>query len=255
MPKPASKLNTRNSQGLTPLLEAVQTNNINRVAELLEQKCNPNIQDTESGYTALHKVFQFNQCLLKGNLKMALLILRHGGIDFNIKDNEKMTFLEMLSCTLRLPKIPIKDICKDEDGEPLSIVNIAEMSSSSYSLWTWGSNKNFLLGSTDLDNRTHPENVKLIDNFDPIDYKMLFEKDHDILQIAMSEYHCVILTKFQVFTYGFGIGGRLGHGSEETIFKPQPVGRLRNITFVAVGPDHTLCVDINGKVWTWLKQV
>ncbi len=59
MPKSNSKINQRNSEGLTPLLEAVQSDNMDLVAKLLEQKSNPNLQDIESGYTALHKVSSF----------------------------------------------------------------------------------------------------------------------------------------------------------------------------------------------------
>lgn len=118
----------------------------------------------------------------------------------------------------------------------------------SMSLWTWGCNSNFLLGhsSSGPDQLDFTKNLKF-----PATLSSLDDLDAQITQIAMSKYHMVILTTDCVFTHGFGSGGRLGHGSQETILHPSPLENIpEKCVSVAVGPDHTIFITEKGRVFS-----
>ena len=60
--KPVDTINQRDHEGRTPLMIKCSQNNISAVQELIQsEKLQVNLQDIESGYTALHKVVSFNQ--------------------------------------------------------------------------------------------------------------------------------------------------------------------------------------------------
>ncbi|KAJ3368612.1 hypothetical protein HDU91_000445 [Kappamyces sp. JEL0680] len=272
-------LQSRNEQGNTPLLEAASLRHsasINKIISVLMAYSGGvglNLQDLESGYTALHK------CLLKGQLKTALLILQNSTIDYNVKDNEGMTFLEMLDASIKLPKInaaPIfvleselhpppelddsavsaseHDLDESLDCTGESLLRRFQDPSASMSLWSWGSNSNYLLGHSLADSRLFPELVKISSRKPPdgIAFEALLDEDPQIVQVVMSKYHVALLTKTCLYTYGFGRGGRLGHGNEDTVMSPKIVeGFQCSIATVALGADHTMAITTDGRVWTW----
>ncbi|KAJ3257985.1 hypothetical protein HK103_004119 [Boothiomyces macroporosus] len=125
--------------------------------------------------------------------------------------------------------------------------------SSSMSLWSWGSNNNYLLGHGDFDTRTYPEKLNLFkDKSNSSHFESILDYDLDIKQIQVSKYHVAILTSQHLYTHGFGTGGRLGHGSEETVFTPKIVQGISTlVNQVAVGPDHTIAITTSGAVWVW----
>jgi hypothetical protein len=130
-------LNSVNQNEDTPLMAAISLDSLDLVDLLLEYSTyiNINYQDSESGYTALHK------CLLRGNLRMAVMILRSIPANSETKDHERMTCYQLLQISMKTP------IDRQEaDQNEIELCTIAKMSESttSTSLWTWGSNNNFV---------------------------------------------------------------------------------------------------------------
>ncbi len=74
------------------------------------------------------------------------------------------------------------------------------------------------------------------------------------IQIECGAYHTIVLTaEKEVFTWGKGADGRLGHGSDEDEALPRRVESLRkfNIVSVAAGYDHSAAVSEDGRLWMW----
>ena len=73
-------------------------------------------------------------------------------------------------------------------------------------------------------------------------------------QIALGNYHSVGVTpKGEVFTWGHGGNGSLGHGTtNDTIMKPAHVKSLvgKTVTHVCCS-DHTVVVTTEGELFTW----
>jgi hypothetical protein len=93
-----------------------------------------NAQDTESGWTALHRA------LYVGNLPAARLLLADDNVDPRVKDWEDMTCWDLFNGTVEGTNPP-EDVTEGD------------------ALFTWGTNRNFTLG-TDGD-RALPERVHL----------------------------------------------------------------------------------------------
>ena len=72
-------------------------------------------------------------------------------------------------------------------------------------------------------------------------------------QIALGSCHSVGVTpKGEVFTWGNGDNGSLGHGTTNTILKPAHVKSLvgKTVTHVCCS-DHTVVVTTEGELFTW----
>jgi alpha-tubulin suppressor-like RCC1 family protein len=196
----------------------------------------------------------------------ALLILANSNVDYMVKDKEGMTFLEMFEASIKLAKIPItlRNVVKLEDvdssfvsDDEVVVIEHAlsdfETPSASNSIWTWGSNNNYLLGSGLADSRSVPEQLNLTSKQTAnIDFTELLELDPQIIMIASSKYHVAILSKSNLYIYGFGVNGRLGLGDEKTQLQPKIVKGIDGcVSFVALGTDHSLAITDDGKVWSW----
>jgi alpha-tubulin suppressor-like RCC1 family protein len=75
-----------------------------------------------------------------------------------------------------------------------------------------------------------------------------------VIQVECGAYHTIVLTaEKEVFTWGKGAHGRLGHGSEDNEVLPRRVESLRksNIVSIAAGYDHSAAVSADGRVWMW----
>ncbi|XP_057857304.1 uncharacterized protein LOC131066540 isoform X2 [Cryptomeria japonica] len=75
-----------------------------------------------------------------------------------------------------------------------------------------------------------------------------------IIQIACGENHSAALSvDGQVFTWGRGKYGQLGHGCVENEFKPVQVKGLADQMIVQVicGGDHTMAINNEGKLFAW----
>lgn len=152
-------------------------------------------------------------------------------------------------------------------------------------VYTFGSNKNLNLGVGDQDDRQHPERIALKrpehllqrffreyqERYEDSSAALPRESSHaqdlpafikasplKIQTLAMSKLHTAILTndpESNLFTCGFGPGGRLGTGDESTRFSFVCIegGGLANrrVVSVALGQDHTLAITENGDIFSW----
>lgn len=76
----------------------------------------------------------------------------------------------------------------------------------------------------------------------------------DVHQIACGVRHAALVTKQgEVFTWGEGSDGRLGHGTDKAFSRPQLVEFLsvNQIEFVACGEFHTCATSVTGDLFIW----
>lgn len=76
----------------------------------------------------------------------------------------------------------------------------------------------------------------------------------DSRNIACGSKHAVLVTKQgQIFSWGDGSGGRLGHGVDADVSHPKLVDALSglNAELVACGEYHTCAVTLSGDLYTW----
>ncbi|KAJ3414257.1 hypothetical protein HDV05_006786 [Chytridiales sp. JEL 0842] len=186
-----------------------------------------NIPDFESGYTALH------QALFDGKLEIALAVmeLRPDG-DLTIPDKEGNTCLDLLNSTIDYnfasrSRRPAKEDVADDDSN--------------------------ILGHHNSNNRNLAERVDLNRGQQfPVSFCNWQHYQPVIKLAAVSKYHLLIVSDDGVYTNGFGAGGRLGLGHEETTFRPTKVaGVVGHVVYAAVGPDHSVVLTKDGEVWTW----
>ena len=85
-------LTSRDVDGNQPFMMAISTSNMELIKLLLKFKryIDINAKDLESGYTVMHKA------LLKGEIKLAISLLREFTIDTKVRDHEGLTCLELL---------------------------------------------------------------------------------------------------------------------------------------------------------------
>ena len=77
---------------------------------------------------------------------------------------------------------------------------------------------------------------------------------HEILHIACGvNYSAAVTSNFDVFTWGSGVFGNLGHGDTKDRSKPELVRRLigASIVTLAAGSKHMLALSHSGEVWSW----
>ncbi|CAO1623327.1 unnamed protein product [Jaminaea pallidilutea] len=239
-------------------------------ALLSHPSCNPNVQDAESGWTALHRA------LYLGNLNHALTLLRHSNIDVRVKDFENLSPFDLYNSTVAGTNPPV-------DGEIRG------------DLYLWGSNCNYTLGLGDGDDRAFPDLVTLPRHEASSSMRSSSfpgqatsphsdgeDEDHDgddathreaqsrslaapgrrfdrirVLDVQMSRLHTVVITDEKnvngnnVWVAGVGSGGRLGRAAA-TQSVLTPLADLRDtIVEATVGPDHTLLISTNGSVYSF----
>ncbi|XAR65472.1 hypothetical protein NMG60_11009611 [Bertholletia excelsa] len=76
----------------------------------------------------------------------------------------------------------------------------------------------------------------------------------DVQNIVCGHKHAVLLTKQgEAFSWGEGLGGRLGHGVELDVSNPKPISALRalNTELIACGEYHSCAVTLSGDLYTW----
>ncbi|KAM9964598.1 hypothetical protein ACTFIW_004369 [Dictyostelium discoideum] len=118
-----------------------------------------------------------------------------------------------------------------------------------YGLYSWGVNRWGQLGHGDQLNRNQPTLLSNIGSGsggsgNSISFSM----------VACGSQHSMIVSNYgELYTFGCGTTGRLGHGDEQPKFKPTPVSSLvgKSIVSVAAGVMHSSCVDSNGKIYSW----
>ncbi|CAE6370514.1 unnamed protein product [Rhizoctonia solani] len=191
-----------------------------------------NAQDTESGWTALHRA------LYAGNLPAAILLSARSEIDAGIRDLEGMTPFDVYNATVEgtVPE-PSPSVPRE--------------------LWVWGSNRNATLGIGSADDRGYPEAIHPLRSAEVLQ-KLSGSARFDLIgvnDIVMSRLHTSILTdegRGNLEACGFGGVGRLGT-KQHTQYSFGKVAGLENQTIirVALGLDHTLALTSGGDVLSW----
>jgi ankyrin repeat protein len=132
-----------NGNGNTLLMLAVIKKQPAAVKILLDvQTIDVNVQDYESGYTALHKA------MYNGQLCIAMLIWNTGRCNILLRDKEGNTCLDLLNSTIAPPSRYIQNTATHDNDECSSITDDASIQetlrSCSTSVWTWGTNCNYV---------------------------------------------------------------------------------------------------------------
>jgi alpha-tubulin suppressor-like RCC1 family protein len=75
-----------------------------------------------------------------------------------------------------------------------------------------------------------------------------------VIQVECGAHHTLALTADkEVYSWGMGSCGRLGHGSEDDEMLPRRIESLRNcnIISIAAGYDHSAAISAEGRLWMW----
>lgn len=105
----------------------------------------------------------------------------------------------------------------------------------------WGSGKDGRCGGGSEENQKRP-------------MKIFAESGVKLVSLICGYHHSAAISdKGVLFTWGRGIFGQLGHGSNESYTVPTPIASLNdfNIIQVACGWQHTLALTDTGRVFSW----
>ncbi|XP_058089879.1 ultraviolet-B receptor UVR8 isoform X3 [Magnolia sinica] len=107
---------------------------------------------------------------------------------------------------------------------------------------SWGRGEDGQLGHGDAEDRLVPTLLTALDGCDIV--SITCGADHTA---AYSE------SQMQVFSWGWGDFGRLGHGNSSDLFTPQPIKALQGLKIkqIACGDSHCLAVTMDGEVQSW----
>ncbi|XP_047330101.1 ultraviolet-B receptor UVR8 [Impatiens glandulifera] len=107
---------------------------------------------------------------------------------------------------------------------------------------SWGRGEDGQLGHGDAEDRLLPTQLSALDG-------------HEIISIICGADHTIALSQSnkQVYSWGWGDFGRLGHGNSSDLFIPQPIKALQGsrILQIACGDSHCLAVTDEGEVQSW----
>ncbi|KAL8483855.1 hypothetical protein ACS0TY_026516 [Phlomoides rotata] len=220
--KNGGNINARNSFGLTPLHIATWRNHTPVVRRLLEAGADPNARDGESGWSSLHRGLHF------GHLAVACVLLQFGA-SLTLEDSKSRTPVDLLS------------------GPVLQAVG-EENNSIATEVLSWGSGVNYQLGTGNAHIQKLPCKVDSL-------HGLLIES------ISAAKFHSVAVSAHgEVYTWGFGRGGRLGHpdfdihSGQAAVITPRQVTSglgARRVKAVAAAKHHTVVATEGGEVFTW----
>ncbi|KAK4490630.1 hypothetical protein RD792_001318 [Penstemon davidsonii] len=107
---------------------------------------------------------------------------------------------------------------------------------------SWGRGEDGQLGHGDAGDRFSPTQVSALDGQEIV--SVTCGADHTT---AYSE------SKVQVYSWGWGDFGRLGHGNSSDLFSPQPIKALQGMRIkqIACGDSHCLAVTMEGEIQSW----
>ena len=72
------------------------------------------------------------------------------------------------------------------------------------------------------------------------------------LDVACGFQHTACVTEDgEVYTWGHGKNGALGHGNWDQVNLPKKVEGLKDIVKVDCGIDYTICMDKDGRLYSW----
>ncbi|KAF5480549.1 hypothetical protein F2P56_001289 [Juglans regia] len=107
---------------------------------------------------------------------------------------------------------------------------------------SWGRGEDGQLGHGDAEDRFSPTQLSALD-------------DREIVSVTCGADHTISysLSHLEVYSWGWGDFGRLGHGNSSDLFTPQPIKALNGIKIkqIACGDSHCLAVTMEGEVQSW----
>ncbi|KAG5412303.1 hypothetical protein IGI04_008622 [Brassica rapa subsp. trilocularis] len=107
---------------------------------------------------------------------------------------------------------------------------------------SWGRGEDGQLGHGDAEDRSSPTQLSALD-------------DHQIVSVTCGADHTVAYSqsRLEVYSWGWGDFGRLGHGNSSDLFTPLPIKALQGIRIkqIACGDSHCLAVTMDGEVQSW----
>ncbi|KAF8403441.1 hypothetical protein HHK36_011545 [Tetracentron sinense] len=220
--KNGGNINSRNMFGLTPLHIATWRNHIPIVRRLLAAGADPDARDGESGWSSLHRALHF------GHLAVASILLQNGA-SFILEDSKCRTPIDLLS------------------GPVSQVVGIGHNSVAT-EVYSWGSGANYQLGTGNAHIQKLPCKVDSL-------------QGSYIKLVSAAKFHSVAVGAHgEVYTWGFGRGGRLGHpdfdihSGQAAVITPRQVTSglgSRRVKAIAAAKHHTVVATEGGEVFTW----
>ncbi|GAA6019125.1 hypothetical protein JCM11491_002856 [Sporobolomyces phaffii] len=196
-----------------------------------------NLPDVESGWTALHR------SLYSGNIAAAKMLLTRDDIDTRAKDSEGLSPFDVFNSTV------------DGTNPSDHFSAVSHPNPGRLELFSWGSNRNYVLGFPSDSERQFPERVQLKredlrkDEGGLASYEPCRVKD-----VSMARLHTGIVTdekRGNVKLCGYGTGGRLGP-TTQTQFTFAPIKDFAHqASSIVLSPDHTVIVTTAGDVYTF----
>ncbi|KAG6657278.1 ultraviolet-B receptor UVR8-like [Carya illinoinensis] len=107
---------------------------------------------------------------------------------------------------------------------------------------SWGRGEDGQLGHADAEDRFLPTQLSALDS-------------HEIVSVTCGADHTTAYSRslLEVYSWGWGDFGRLGHGNSSDLFTPQPIKALNGLRIkqIACGDSHCLAVTMEGEVQSW----
>ncbi|XP_072951444.1 uncharacterized protein [Typha angustifolia] len=220
--KNGGSIDTRNAFGLTPLHIATWRNHVPIVRRLLAAGADPDARDGESGWSSLHRALHFGHLAVAG-------ILLQSGASLTLEDLKGRTPVDLLS-------------------GPVSQVVGSTHDSVATEVYSWGSGANYQLGTGNAHIQKLPCKIDAL-------------QGSHIKIVAASRFHSVaVSSNGELYTWGFGRGGRLGHpdfdihSGQAAVITPRLVTLglgSRRVKVVAAAKHHTVIATEAGEVFTW----
>ena len=256
----SSELNLLNSLHETPLHVAASHNHLPCVQLLLAYHAQLNLQDRESGWTALHRA------VYKGHLAIACA-LTQAGADPTVADFDGLTAFDLLTTRTQPSAFVQRDAGHGDDDEDDELRFLTSSSSISakqrlrrarlreeeaslcrdsawrsslvHLLYTFGSNSNYALG---LPSDSHHTKPRLITGLSPV----------DVVGVACTRFASFALTTTgAVYGWGQGMGYRLGTGEERSEVVPRLLGFKGRVVEVDAEEKWGAAVGERGEVLVW----
>lgn len=220
--KIGGNVDSRNASGVTPLHIAVWRNHVPIVMRLLAAGADPNARDGESGWSSLHRALHF------GHFSVASVLIQ-AGASLTVEDSKCRTPVDLLS-------------------GPVSQVIGSNLDSVATEVYSWGSGTNYQLGTGNAHIQKLPGKVDALHGA-------------YIKIITASKFHSIAVSSSgELYTWGFGRGGRLGHpdfdihSGQAAVITPRVVTSglgSRRVKAVAAAKHHTVIATETGEVFTW----